>query len=277
MTHIVRLAATCVIPLCMTIILGCESSTSPCVDRGPDDSLDPIDGHVRFLVKEKHYCPGDYCEPSIVLLMHTEKIYGCCNYGLESEVRIAGNVVRIRLRGVYKPDVCLTALGPAQGAHVLKLAPGKYDFRFCLGCDTDRYEVTITDEAIAVRELSAGFMESLSQLRWRFPHESFCYLCGTRTETSWICDAFLDSLMATGRFVEFTFPDSGDIPYPQGSAGHYYDMPGRYFRYTSEADFDTAGAILERYSQEVISQQPGVGLSLWNWKYKRYLSWLMDD
>ena len=277
MTRIWRPAAVCVIPALMTVLSGCDSSTSPCIDPGPDPSLDPIQGRVLFRLAEWHNCPGDICEPSIVLMMQTERIYPCCNYCLESDITVVGNTVHVRLCGIYIPDVCLTSPGPARSTQVLELAPGEYKLRFSLGCDADRYEVSITNEALATHERIAHFTEPLSQLTWHYPHESFCYLCGTKIETSWICDAFLDSLTATGRFVEFAFPDSGDIPYPRAGGGHYYDMPGRYFRYASEADFDTAGVILERYSQEVISQQSGVGLSLWNWKHKRFFSWLMDD
>lgn len=277
MTRIVRLAAIYLIPALMTVLSGCDSSTPPCVDPGPDGSLDPIEGRVLFRLAEWHACPGDICEPSIVLMMETEKIYPCFNYHIESKISVFSNTINVRLCGIYIPWICFTALGPARSTQVLELAPGEYDLRFLLGCGADRYEVTITDEALVTTERSAGFTEPLSRLTWRYPHESFCYLCGTTTETSWICDAFLDSLTARGLFVEFAFPDSGDIPYPRASEGHNYDMPGRYFRYTNEADFDTAGAILERYSREVISQHPGVSLSLWNWKNKRFLSWLMED
>ena len=277
MGHRERITASFVILVLMATLLGCDSSSTTCVDSGPGAGLDPIEGRVRFRLIEWHDCSRSYCDPSIYLQMYTEKIYPCCNYPLESDVSVAHGIVSVRLDGVYKPGVCKTMPGPARGGHILELEPGEYGLRFSLGCDTDYYELTITEEALSVRQRRSNFMEPVSQLYWRYPHESMCYLCGTPTEKSWICDAFLDSLMATGRFVEFSFPDSGQIPYPKASDGHYYDMPGRYFRYTSEADFDTAGAVLERYSHEVISQHGGVGISLWNWRNGRYFSWLMED
>ena len=59
--------------------------------------------------------------------------------------------------------------------------------------------------------------------------------------------------------------------------GHHYDMPAKYFFYEKDEDFDKAGEILKSYTQNVIAQYSGVGISLINWKNKKYLSWLFDD
>jgi hypothetical protein len=209
--------------------------------------------------------------------MQTEKIYGCYNFGIESEVDITGDVVSVSLQGIYKPSICLTALGPALAARALNLAAGSYVLRFSLEDRVDEYEVTVTDEAMAVSVVDADFTGPLTLLTWRYPRESFAYLCGTKTETSWICDAFLDSLLWTGRLGEFEFPDSGDIPYPRASSGHYYDTPARYFQYETEADFDSAGALLASYSREVISQHEGVGIYLVNWRNKWFRSWQLEE
>jgi hypothetical protein len=82
--------------------------------------------------------------------------------------------------------------------------------------------------------------------------------------------------LSTGRFEAFTFPDSGEIPYPREGGGHHYDMPVRYFRYETEADYDTAGAILERYSKEIISQYSGASISFYNWRDKAFHYWLLE-
>jgi len=112
------------------------------------------------------------------------------------------------------------------------------------------------------------------ELYWRYPPNSFAYLCGTTIETSWICDDFLDSMLYHVSIIEFEFPDSGEICYPRASQGHYYDMPARYFFYEREADFDSAGAVLKRYTEQVISQYSGVGIHLIGWNNKDYMSWL---
>jgi hypothetical protein len=266
-----RLFLLCVVLLLATRVTGCNSSDAP------EGNFVPIEGRVLFRVAEGYKSTDANCEPSIFLLMNTEKIYGCCNFEISSVVSRAGNQVSVVLQGIYEPSICLPAPGPATAAKALELAAGSYDLRFRLEDRVDEYEVTVTEDALAVREVAAGFTGPLTLLTWRYPRKSFAYLCGTMTETSWICGAFLDSLLSTGRFVEFAFPDSGSIPYPPASDGHYYDMPARYFRYETEAAYDTAGAVLGRYSREVVSQQLGVGLSLLNWRQKWYRSWVPKD
>jgi hypothetical protein len=274
---ITRSLLSCFLLLFSMQLPGCNPSSAPEGRGGPDDSLYPIEGRILFRVTESYNCPEGECEPSVWLVMSTEKIYGCYNFDIRSLIHQAGTQVAVVLQGIYKPDLCMTAAGPATAAQALELAPGTYHLRYWLGDLVDRYDVTVTDDAIVVREVAAGFTHPLTYLTWRYPPKSFAYLCGTMTATSWICGDFLDSLQATGRFVEFAFPDSGSIPYPSESAGHYYDMPARYFRYETKADYDTAGAILGRYSRDVISQQQGVSLSLVNWKHRQYRSWFPGD
>jgi len=138
----------------------------------------------------------------------------------------------------------------------------------------DRYEVKVTKASIEVHKIFPIFTETEFEVFWRYPRNSFVYLCGTMTETSWICDDFLSVLLRGVDLEEFKFPDYGEISYPRSSQGHYYDMPARYFIYKSEGDFDKAGEILKSYNESIISSYSGVGISLTNWKNRYYYSWL---
>jgi hypothetical protein len=141
----------------------------------------------------------------------------------------------------------------------------------------DRYEVFVKKSSIEVTgfvSLFTKFTEPEFEVFWRYPQNSFVYLCGTKTETSWIGDDFLSVLLSEVNLEEFKFPDYGEICYPRSSQGHYYDMPARYFIYKSEEDFDKAGEILKSYNESVISSYSGVGISLTNWKNKYFYSWL---
>jgi len=91
-----------------------------------------------------------------------------------------------------------------------------------------------------------------------------------------MCDDFLDSLLSNLSLIEITFPDSGQIPFPRSSSGHYYDAPGRYFIYTSDDDFTAAGELLESFTKNVIAEHQGIGLTLVNWKNVSYHSWLFE-
>jgi hypothetical protein len=47
---------------------------------------------------------------------------------------------------------------------------------------------------------------------------------------------------------------------------HYYDIPAKYFFYKKNEDFDKVGEILKSYTQNVIVQYSGIGISLISWK-----------
>lgn len=241
------------------------------------EELKPIEGNIIFSVQEGYRDHSSISEPSIMLSMVTEKIYPCCNWSIISEITVQSYKISIDFFGIYVPEICLTALGPAQSTSFLDISEGEYSLYFSYGGVTDRYVLTVTDSSIKISGNVSQFTKPKFKLFWRYPPNSFVYLCGTTTETLWICEDFLDTLLSEINLGEFQFPDSGEIPYPRSSDGHYYDMPAKYFFYIKDEDFDKAGEILKSYTQNVIAQYSGIGISLISWKNKKYLSWLFDS
>jgi len=240
-------------------------------------SLHPVDSTVIFKITEGYPMYDCNCQPVIVLSMETEKIYGCMNFLIESQVkRLSADGIRVDLLGIKEPEVCLTALGPATFTAVLDLEERSYDLLFVNGLSRDSYLLHVKPDVIQVEDqVTAGNITRPSiTTYWRYPQDSFVYLCGTTEDTTWICDDFFNRLSAEIELEEFVFPDYGEICYPRSSEGYHYDMPARYFIYQSEADFDRAGEILEGYTHEVLSVNPGVMIWLKNWKDKSFRSWL---
>jgi hypothetical protein len=240
------------------------------------ESLRPIEGKINFRVEEGYESYNSVSEPKVMLTMSTEKIYGCFNYTIQSRISILGNIILVDVSGIFMPEVCFTALGPARSRSVLPISPGQYSLRFSWNGKKDRYALTLTDSSIAIAQQEANFTNPTADLFWRYPQSSFAYLCGALVETSWICDDFLDTLRSEISLEEFRFPEFGVIPYADSSNGHYYNMPAKYFIYNSEEDFDKAGDLLKAYAKRVTKNYSGVGLSLINWKNLQYLSWLYD-
>jgi hypothetical protein len=209
--------------------------------------------------------------------METEKTYGCINYQIRAEILRSGGQVDIRILGIEPPEgSCLTALGPATFREALNLPEGAYTLDISYQYAVDRYHLIVKDDSLQIVSTVPTFTQPDYSIYWRYPENSFVYLCGTMTETSWICDDFLSRLLSEVDLEEFTFPDFGEIPYPRSSQGHYYDAPARYFRYQSEEDFDRVGEILKSYAEAVTSNYQGVGLSLTNWKGRYFCSWLFE-
>jgi len=241
-----------------------------------DGDIDPLNGSVLFWIGESYPELNTVEDPSPMLFMTTEKVYPCCNYSIGSMLVKDDSSIFVELLGVNKPDICLTAIGPASSRSKIALAPGNYSLSFSLDNLIDEYFVTVTDSSISV-DGNGSFTAPTKPLVWRYPPRTFAYRCGTTPETSWICSEFLDSLLVTGLFEEYQFPDSGFVPYPESTEGYYYNMPVVYLRYQKEADFESAGSILERYAKTTTIHYTGVGLSLINWRNKRYYSWLLEE
>ena len=162
--------------------------------------------------------------------------------------------------------------GPAADAFFLDLDPGDYTLAFTRNGDLNAFHLSVTTSSISIDPRSATFTRAQHPLRWRKPPRSFVCLCGTTTNTPWICDDFMNKLSEVVQLTEFHFPESGQAPYPTTSIGHDYDSPARYFLYGNEADYARAGEFLEHYAHDVIGTNMGIGISLSNWRNEVFLA-----
>jgi hypothetical protein len=132
-------------------------AASGCALFEQSDDFRPIEGTIIFSVCHASEVHGYSDEDGLFLGMCTEKIYGCCNWSIVHKSEVRKDQVSIELLGIYAPDICLTALGPA-GSHVLlDLSPGEYALQFICGCLTDLYTLSVTDTSFAVTERHASF------------------------------------------------------------------------------------------------------------------------
>lgn len=238
--------------------------------------LKPIEGNIIFNIKEGYRNYNSIGEPHIMLTMVTEKIYSIHNFSIISHRWINGNKIIIDLMGIKTPEFFQPLYGPARSTSFLNIHEGEYLLYFSYKDTTDIYTLIVTDSSIRVVEDTLKFTVPEFTLFWRYPPNSFIYLCRTPEETSWIYSDFLDTLMNEITFKEFQFPDSGINPYlPYGD--RYYYMPAKYFFYEKDKDFDKAGEILKSYTQDITVHYSDIEISLRNWKNKTYSSELFDN
>ena len=142
----------------VTILAGCGILDSSSRDSSPLSFS--IMGGSYFDPPEVHH---------IALIVQTRTQYPCMNYQLESTLGIARNSLRVDVSGrVLKPDICLTALGPAQYRAALPLDDGTYSLEFRRGGLTDRYTVFVTTSAIEIATLESHFTHPAAD---RFPRD----------------------------------------------------------------------------------------------------------
>jgi len=115
-------------------------------------------GDLNFAIREGYYVNPPPPPPQIALIVETTKQYPCANYWLESELHVADHLLRVVVtENVRVPQVCLTAVGPAQYRAALPVSTGRYTLEFVRNGLTDRYEVTISDSAILITPLQSSF------------------------------------------------------------------------------------------------------------------------
>jgi hypothetical protein len=243
------------------------------------ESVTPPEGRFFFTVKEAYQGGKEGVEPSLFLLTETEKIYGCCNCSIAASYRRLGALLAVDILGIRLPVICLDALGPAHRGDFLELEEGVYSLEFSHASQKSAYELEVTRDALTVSLASSPLTEFAVpkfSVWWRYPRNSFVYLCGTTEATAWIYEDFLQRLRATVELEEIEFPASGELGYPRAPQGHHVDHPARYFIYANDDVFRAAGEALRAYIRDVIGHPSGVGISLRNWKNESYLSWMMD-
>lgn len=249
--------------------MGCNDLTG----SEENSNLLSINEGITFSVVETHdqsSAMNKPVKPHIELQMKTEDIYSCMNYRIVSDISQTSTGKHVIIEGVEDPEVCLTALGPAQNEFLLNVEPGQYQLTFSYKEELNIYQLTVNDSSIKISGEKDSFVSSKTETFWRYPENSFAFLCESTQDTRWMCEDFEQLLKDDLDINSFNFPDGGTIPYP--IKGEQYDI-ANYYNYPEEAVFQEAGEMLEAYSDSVVNQQDGAYLSVISWKNQGFRSW----
>lgn len=257
-------------------ILGLLLTTAGCNElsgTNKDTALIPIENGIHFTVKETHDQSHEInapVEPFIQLYLKTKDIYSCLGYRLVSKLSNSQSNLLVEVKGVAKPNgLCPAALGPAANAFHLEVAPGKYKLIFKYLGTTYPFQLMVTSSSLQVSE-GGSFIAPVIETFWRYPEQSFAYLCHSTPDTRWMCENFEQMLKDSLDITPFTFPDYGTKPYPK--AGKNYDVAS-YYRYRKKSVFLEIGKMLESYADSVVSREEGAYLSVLSWKKQGFRSW----
>jgi hypothetical protein len=239
------------------VFSSCELFKSPYKEQSP------LTGKVVVFVSESQLSDNQG-KPQTAIDMQTEKIYPCANYQILYDFYQDGNILIFMLRDVAIGDICLTAFGPALLHQPLTLNSGIYHIEIAIGNKVDQYVLAVTDSAYQITSADTNISRPFDRTFWRFPKNSFIYMCSSYGDMNdgWVCDAFVDTLKENLPIVEVSRPSYGVFPYPTDS----------YFVYPRVADFDSAGALLKRFSKKYLTQERSAYIILQDWLNKRYAS-----
>lgn len=117
---------------------------------------------LNFEIRE-----GDYVAspppPQIVLMVATQTVYRCTNYGLKHDFTASGDLLHVTVfASVTESQPCLDLEGPAGFRIALPVTIGTYTLEFTrlgfgLNGSADRYSMEVTDSTIEITTLEAHF------------------------------------------------------------------------------------------------------------------------
>ena len=233
---------------------------------------DSVSSNVIFSISETYDNSYEVDTPKLRLNIRTTEIYSCMNFELACSEYNSDNTLIIRFNGITHSDICLTALGPAQ--FNTRILENINTLILINGQTIDGYILKITKEKVDFTPVESSFTKPEYTRYYRYPENSFAYLCGTNSDNQYIYEEFLDTLLTGVELREFVFGSNGVLPYPESSNGYWNDPPAKYFLYSLETDFDKAGEILKAYTDNNLSYGDGTTISLIGWNNKNFRSWL---
>ena len=259
------------------LIVSCNQTEEPKL-LDPTKPYFAIEDNFHMDVFEKSSDDSSnisYFEHELVLT--TEQIYGCCNFSIIANQSSSPNNIVLEIDSIFKPSICLTALGPASYRESINLEEnGSTVLSINNGSFINRFKIIVSDSLLYIDPIDTSYVKSTESYIWRFKNNSFVYSCGTTEETSWIYEAFKDSILSLTDVKQFFYPDYGRIPYQRSPSGYWVNHPCLFFTYNSEASWDKLKDMLVNYSINTLSQQMGVGVYIQNNKGEREWSWRYD-
>ena len=112
-------------------------------------------GLLTFEVREVAWDPPT---PRIVLFVSDDKTYPCFNFGIENDLSVQNQSIRVEMSGaITAPSICLEAIGPAQIRSPLPIAEGTYSLEFVRGGATDFYTLIVTKSTIQIIPVETHF------------------------------------------------------------------------------------------------------------------------
>lgn len=230
-----------------------------------------IDTEVKFMAEEV-YLTNETQKPVLKLKLITTKVFPCINFGLSTTEFINDNELIVRFEKIIEPELCFTALGPA--TTYIELPENTSKVIFINGSVIDKYTIDINKQKISLTLIENNFTSSLYNNTFRFPENSFAYVCGTNTNNTNIYTEFSAILDQNPNFIVHEFEGEGRIPYPETSDGNWANHPSKYYKYSNFEEFSNLATILNEYSSENIEENSGVTISIYSWNNVQFYNWI---
>ena len=231
-----------------------------------------IASEIQFMPQEVYTDNSTVQNPALKLKLITKEIFPCINYSIVTTEFINGTELIVRFEKIATSVVCLTAIGPA--VKYIELPQNINKLTFINGKTIDKYDLTIDSQKVKINLIESNFTTSLYYSTFRYPENSFAYVCGTSTDNTIIYNDFLNILLANASLKEIYFQGEGRIPYPLSSSGNWVNHKARYFKYNNYSDFESLVQTLANFKNGNITPNTGVSIALISWNNTKHYNWM---
>lgn len=240
----------------------------------PESRILPIESPILFKVYEGYERTDLVGYPFPKLYSETELTYPYLDCELTTEYNFQDSVLQVNYINVFIFDVSIHGSDPATSETNLHFLENELNLYLNFEEYSDLYRITLTDTTISIFAESTSFSSPITNLYWRYKENSFVCLFKRRGRVwSHHYEAFINAVEDEIELVEFSYPDSGRIPYWQVEEwGEYPLTPPRFYTYESDEDFARIGEILESYTLAHIPWEANVHIKLINWKNEWHYS-----
>lgn len=239
---------------------NCSDSTSP------ELNFERIDSKLNIVLREELTSESR----NLILNCRTERIYPCCNYGIDYNVVKGAKNFKVRFSKIVMPQICLTALGPAGCAVNLgSLAEGQYNLELEVNGKTEIAQLMVSKGSYQVNhQPGLNFKFENAELK-RIPqfliwgsvgyiNDSLVSVVNTFTDSLQILGAQQVQLLP-GDYWYFKVDAQGNLIPPE-----YHGYPFiKMFSYSFNGSLDELKEFISRYSSRYYDK---LYISLNDWK-----------
>jgi hypothetical protein len=198
-------------------------------------------------------------DPAIYLQLVSTSAFPCYNYYFPTSSTISATV-RVEVGEPVRPNLCLTAVGPARSRVRLPIGEGVFSLELVTWLGTDLYQLTVLPDKVELTPVATSVTKPAFTRVYRYPRDSLVFYCSGPD-----CYRVLDDLESGVPLNEIIFPGDGLSPYPP--AGRPIQ---RNFTYVGDPGWQAVN--------EWAANESSAGLcalfGLTNWKSEAFTSWV---
>ena len=231
-------------------------------------------GNIKLLISERLTEEKDGAH--IFLNLATERIYPCCNFQINSDVKIQGNTIIVEVKNIFVPRIGEAAEGPAKYSKDLGKIEGDYQLILRHKTKEDKYNLKITKDKIEINPIIPTFtVFNQSNILFRVP-ENVIWIdcehydrvgCKENQEYIKICDQFFKEPLISN--LQPFEPEEGEYAVKWFNKGH------KHFKFFG--NISDLRELVESYaiytSRDISDKERCLLLSIRTWKGDFFYTW----